>query len=282
MAVIDKKFKLRGTVGPVTYRVYKSKTIVQSRPKRHTTKQTQATKTCSSEFAVASNTARVIRVVFIPVFRRLNDGGMVNRFTAAVLAAMQGNRQKERGVRELYGGDLSHLESFQFNILSPLHAYLLVRPRVELSDDRRLTVKLPAFDVAKELKKPEWSTKSAIRIVVVAFNFRRKQYQDCGMYNIEITSGQSYQEAIEWVCPEHIPAGCITLVTMSLNYYQKEITGDLVTCNTNKIMPAGIIAAFETEAEEIDNWDKIPKSVRMSLDMYLGGERVEKQLKVEN
>jgi len=289
MAVLDKK-GVRGRIGPLTYRVVGSKNIIQSRPGEGTVKQTLASRICACEFGVASNTARAIRQIFYPVYQGLNDGGMINRLTSSVLKVIKGNREKNRGERDIHGGDLGYLNNFQFNTNSPLEESFLVRPLVELNEERKLTVTLPAFNVYKELKIPEKSNVHTIRITAAAFNFEQEFYQYCGIHNFEIKRGKTKQEALEWVCPDLMPAGCIILVSMSLLFSFNPYNMGTIVLNSKELQPAAIIAAFETakvegenvavkaeekKAEEKLDRGEIPLNNMMSLSGYEGNRLLE-------
>lgn len=250
MAVLDNKFRVRGTIGNLSYRVVGSKNIIQIKPGKGIMKQTPATKECASEFGLASSTAYMIRKAFYPAIQGLSDGGMVNRFTSKVLKAICLNRQGNRGTRDLHGGELSYLENFQFNTHSPLHENLLVQPRVAVNENQ-LSVHLPAFDVLRELKTPDLCAETSIRILAVAFNFKKEFHQYFGHHEIVIPRGKKVQEAVDWICPEQVPAGCVILVSMSLHHWNGGT--DLMekfSLNSKELMPSAIIAAFETTGEE--------------------------------
>ena len=213
-------------------------------------KQTRATKECASEFGVASSAANMIRKAFYPAIQGLSDGGMVNRFTSRVLKAICLNRQGERGTRDLHGGELAYLEHFQFNTQSPLHEHLLVQPKVSLNKKRELSVHLPAFQPLKELKTPNRYSETTIRILAVAFNFKKEFHQYFEHHEIVIPRGQKVQEVTDWICPEQVPTGCVILVSMSVHHWNGGTPlMEKFSLNSKELMPSAIIGTFETEEE---------------------------------
>lgn len=273
MAVLDNKFRIRGTVAKHAYRVIGSKTIIQSKPGKGSVKQTRATKECGSEFALASNTARQIRLAFYPAIQGLADGGMINRLNSKVLKAISSNKQAERGMRDLHGSDLSHLENFEFNINSPLQKYLLVKPGVILDENRVLHVHVPALNTRKELKTPARHSETTIKILVIAFNFKEEFYQTCGTHDIVIPDAVRIQEAADWTCPTQMPPGCVILVSMLLQYSHRVPFMDTITCNSKELMPSAIIGAFETsDGEETEE-----PAYRWPLTNYRGKELVNRE-----
>ncbi len=137
MATIDKRGMVHGTAGPVIYREYRGKNIIQAKAKRF--KQTEKTIRSASEFGLSSSAARVIRTAFEPAYY-FKDGTAAYRSTQLVYRSILNNVSGEKGKRDLHDGDLSLLKGLDFNANSKLHEVLQMSHSVSKSAEGLVSV----------------------------------------------------------------------------------------------------------------------------------------------
>ena len=275
MAIIDKKGRLHGKLGKLNYRVLKNGLeVVSTLPKR--VRQTRATKESGLEFGLASNTASIIRTAFESV-TLLNDSGMTNRLTSTVLRSIKNSATKGRGERDLHDGDLSHLKDFQFNTNSPLTDVLPVTPQCLITEGKRLKVHLPVFQGA-DLKRMPYGTTCIMELVLIAFDFRKKYYETLDYTNIEIDRKQN--NSISWEPEVEIPAGCIAILSMSLNYSSySSNTNSYTHLNSKAFSPAAIVMATSIPEDQVSNVQEKRENA-IEISDYLGSELLNKILEL--
>jgi hypothetical protein len=239
MAKVDKKGNIRGSVGPNVHRMWREIQVIQSKPKRNA-KRTIGSKEASLEFGMCSSIARGLRVSFGWAYKAY-DGGMINRFTTAVRRAVFAS-SKEVGERDIHDGDLSFLKGFQFNKNSPLDKVLKMRPSAELSEDNKVIVNLPPI-AKKDIKSP-YASEFGIRLLIIAFDFKKGVYNNIAAKEIRITHNQSFEGgAIEF--DETLPEGRLVAVSMSIYGYEAAFGGGLETINNVQWSPGEILNLWQ-------------------------------------
>ncbi|WP_207532087.1 hypothetical protein [Desertivirga arenae] len=239
MAKVDKKGKIRGTIGPNVHRTWRDIQVIQSKPKKKP-KQTIGSKAAGLEFGMCSSIARGMREAFGWAYKAY-DGGMINRFTTAVRSAVFAS-SKEVGERDIHDANLSFLKGFQFNNNSPLDKILKLRPSAELSEDNKVIVNLPPI-AAKDIKSPH-AEEYGIRLLVISFDFKKGVYSNIAGKEIRITTKQSF-EGGPIVFEETLPEGRLIAVSMSIYGYEKAFNGGMETINNVQWSPGEILNLWQ-------------------------------------
>lgn len=244
MAIINKKGIISGVAGNLTFRNFRGKQVVQSKPKRF--KQTAASVETSLEFGLCSASAKVMRMAFETVFSG-NDGAMVNRFNSLVRNSLFANRYKERGERDLHDADLGFFKGFQFNQNSPFDKVLKVRPTVQLDENFRLKLSIPAFN-AKEIQgiKADFFV---VRFLAVSFDFKAQCYRyhlvkDIQLKRSELFRGEELDVDLEF------PKGRMVLLSLSIHAYTSNGLGEKISLNSSQWSPAELIGGWHIPADE--------------------------------
>jgi len=260
MAIVDHKGAVRGTAGSVVYRTYRNKNIIQGKPSKF--KQTAESVRAATEFGLSSSAAAVIRRAFEPAFIH-RDGEAVSRTTAQVYRALRSGVAASAGQRDLHDAGLQELVGMDFNGNSKFAEVLQLSHAVERDEEGTITVSLGSFNPRKDLRKAAGYPKSAsryrIRLMAVAFDFRKEYLEYLDLQDVDIPDGQiSTGETIR--LKAQADPGCMVLVSMSLLLYN-EIgrTGEYVLLNNKGFSPCAIIAAYP--ADEPSPADAIPLSI---------------------
>ncbi|WP_207535798.1 hypothetical protein [Desertivirga arenae] len=253
MAVIDKKGVLHGSVSNIVYRSWRDLNVVQMKP--HKVKQTLSSKEASLEFGLCSSTARIIRKAFKWAYKGY-DGAMINRCTSAVRKAVSASA-KERGERDIHDGDMSFLKGFQFNNNSPLDKVLRVRASAQLSQDKKVSIHLPAVTI-NDIKGCN-AAYYILRFTVVAFDFRSRVFSYVSTKDIKIGSRDSYAGGnIE--LDEVVPEGRLVAVSMSIHAYDQVFIGEMETTNSSQRSPAELLNVWQLPLPETSDAMQTPKS----------------------
>ncbi|MGV3704871.1 MAG: hypothetical protein ACO1NU_05785 [Arcticibacter sp.] len=248
MAIIDHKGAVRGTAGSVVYRTYRNKNIIQGKPRKF--KQTQESVRASTEFGLSSSAAAVIRKAFEPAFF-YRDGEAVSRTTAQVYRALRSSLAATAGERDLHDADLQQLAGMDFNGNSKLAEVLPVSTAATRNEQGDITVNLPAFCPRTDLRKITGFPKSAyryrIRLMAIAFDFRKEYFEYLDMQDVDIEGGEKMPETSIMLKAQADPA-CMVLVSMSLLLYAEVgRTGEYVLLNSKAFSPCAIIAAYPAD-----------------------------------
>ncbi|WP_069660198.1 hypothetical protein [Arcticibacter eurypsychrophilus] len=248
MATIDKKGMVHGTAGSVIYREYRGKNIIQGKAKAF--KQTEKTKRSATEFGLSSSSAAVIRTAFEPAYL-FKDGTAAYRSTQMVYRSILNNVSGEKGKRDLHDGDLSLLNSFEFNANCKLHDVLQMSHEVSKSEDGLVSVTISNLNTQTSIKRPKNANgaymKHRIRLMLVAFNFREQYYENLGYQDVDI-EGYQITEGQVITFKEAVPEDCLALVSMSLMLYSTlSQTNESILLNSVAFSPCAIIGAFQSE-----------------------------------
>jgi len=241
MAIQDKDGFWRGKKGDSIFRRVNNQQVLSQAPK--SPKQTGPSIASSSEFGLASNTARAIRMALATYHSGL-DGSLNNRFNGAVIAALCQSPEAESGRRDIHDAELSPLVGLQFNRHALLNKLLKVRPQVSILDNEMLNVTLPGFYARKELSYPKsgFHIGCTVRITQYAFDFRNEFYIQLGSREVEITQPQF--DGFDWNFDECLPPGSLAIACMSLHYYIQGAAGEQKALNIREFSPAELIAAY--------------------------------------
>lgn len=246
MAHVDSKGMVRGTVGPVVYRTYRNKNIIQGKPKAF--KQTKGSKKASTEFGLSSSTAAVIRRAFEPAYIH-RDGAAVSRSTQLVYRALRNSLSGTMGQRDLHDANLQDLLGMDFNANSKLNEVLQISHEVSKDDEGNVQVTLGNFDPKKDVRKVSGMFKNVslyrIRLTLIAFDFRKEYLEYLDLQDIDFTSGSP--AALQTIILKGTTdRNCMMLVSMSLLLYgQVDRTCEYILLNNKNFSPCALIGAFQ-------------------------------------
>lgn len=265
MAYVDSKGMVRGTAGSVVYRSYRNKNIIQGKPRKF--KQTQDSIKASTEFGVSSSSAAVIRRAFAPAYIH-RDGKAASRTTQFVYRALRNSLSGTMGQRDLHDADLQELIGMNFNAEHPLNEVLKLRHQVSKDESGNIQVSLGAFDPSRDLRKapgiPATATLFRIRLMLIAFDFRKEYLEYLDVVDLDILTGDTLAEQAITLQGTEEP-GCMMLLSMSLLMYNKlQQTDEYVLINNKKFSPSALIAAFQAEEES----DKTAEPIDINCESY--------------
>ncbi|MGX5688039.1 hypothetical protein [Arcticibacter tournemirensis] len=250
MVILDTKGGIHGKAGNVIYRRYRGMTIVQGQPKKF--QQTVASRESSSEFGMSSSCGRIIREAFLPAYRDLYDGGMINRLSRTVYQCIRNSRSKGRGERDLHDGELGFLEGMEFNLHSRLSDCLKVKPAVRRNEKGQVLVSLPEINAQTDVVSPfkrEKIDRYRLRFMLVAFNFRQEFYEYVGVKDVEM-GREERAAAQELLFDGEVPQGSLLILMASvscLDYNDYELRYE--SMNTKEYSPAALIATYPSKEE---------------------------------
>jgi len=270
MAHVDSKGMVRGTAGPVVYRGYRGKNIIQGKPR--TFKQTQESIKASTEFGLSSSAAAVIRRAFEPAYIH-RDGAAVSRSTQLVYRALRSSLSGSMGQRDLHDANLQELIGMDFNADSKLNEMLQVGHSVSKDAEGNVQVTLGSFDPAQDIRKTAGTPKRAslyrIRLTLVALDFRQEYLEYLDLQDVDVRNGQTMQEQTIMLKGTADP-GCMMLLSMTLLMYgQMERTGEYVLLNNKSFSPCALIGAFQATEPSLRTAEPIQLSKEAYPDRYM-------------
>jgi len=237
MAVVKGKFII-GAVGPVIYKIYRGQQVITGKA-RGTVKISAETIKSATTFGKASSFATQLRRSVSQIVTSNYDGTMPHRLTRDIVRILIKGHDPETGTFYFNASSFEALRGFQFNIKSPFDYSLLELPYVSVSDDR-LTLHLPEINVPKHLKFPPKATSCNISFSMVEFNLLDKTRKVTLLGSTIIANVKSVIPAQEWKAT--VMPGWFSVIAMSLNFVQRNFTGD-VALNTKEYCPAMIVSA---------------------------------------
>ncbi|WP_126246207.1 hypothetical protein [Chitinophaga rhizosphaerae] len=124
------------------------------------------------EFGQAGRAGKLIRAAFGVAMKNIADRGVSNRLTSLCKSIIKSDTLNEVGKRQLLEGELSKLEKFEFNALSPLDTSFLAQ--FTHAFDRAAgtaSINIPVFNPAEMVIPPSNATHFRIRASAAALNF---------------------------------------------------------------------------------------------------------------
>jgi len=270
MATIDNKGKIRGTAGPVVYRMYRDKNIVQGKPGK--IKQTKNSIRASTEFGLSSSAAAVIRRAFEPAYIH-RDGEAASRTTTDVYRSLRNSLTGSIGHRDLHNANLQDLVGMDFNGSSPLSEVLQISHSVSRDAEGNLEVTLGRFNPREDVKKavgyPKRASRYRIRLMAVAFDFRQEYLEYLDIKDMDLNGTAVMEEQIIKLNAQADPS-CIVMLSMSLLMYdQVSHTLEYVMLNNKGFSPCAIIAAYQSPEPAELTTEPISLSIEAYPDRYM-------------
>jgi hypothetical protein len=266
MATSDNGGKFKGKIGNLTYRIINGKSIIQSTPGPGTVKQTKKTKASSTDFAVSSNRARILREVLFPMIRGMHDNKMVNRLNSAVGKVLRSNTSLAAGKRDLEEGDLQLLDGFEFNRHSPFSKVFKGKLLLDQNYVEGIKVSVNPFIVKETITFPETASGCTLRVLIAAISFKDNQYQYCGTAEMDIPVHTEAVPATEWSFINHLPEDCLFAASCSLGFYENGLF-DSVSLNHKLLHPVALIGLIP--GLDFEEQDPLPEEVLSSWNKWL-------------
>jgi hypothetical protein len=228
---------LRGKIGPVVVYRLNGQNVVRSLPRRY--KQTPATKARSLNFGKAARASSMLRsglknVLPFPKEYQVQGklAGVISKWLGTTPIAELRPEKK-----------IPHLIDFRFNGKSELNSQWKGLLQVELSEQGKLLLNIPAFIPADIIYSPSWAHTIECRIGAVSYNLAAGSFR--GQFFKSIHFPRDRQEVAAQQIPLSVPVetGNIVLVVVSMIY---TITKNGMELENTKpaFRPADVIAAM--------------------------------------
>lgn len=244
MAIFNGK-NIKGSIGPISFTQRGNVSMIRSKPGKGGVKQTAATKSKASLFGrIISPFSKLWRQSMAPLHLGFYDGTMVNRMNGAI-ATLINQHVKEEGGFVFKADDFSRLNGFDFNSNSPLNKSFLINPKIEIKD-AVLTLLLPKFDVAKNLKYPRNAAVCELNFQLVLYSTHTGHWQIQNAINLQISKSQAIQDAKN--LDFNIPKGCLAILGCSITY---TAANSKILLNDKSFHPAGIVTAIYQEGDAV-------------------------------
>ncbi len=222
--------QISGTVGGITF--VKTKYGIVARAKSSLDKEKfysyesmEGSRQTSKEFGRAAKISQRVRKALAPVAKAANDGTVHFRLNKAALSIMQTDMANDKGKRRFDKGEVSQLKGFQWNKDRALDSVLKANYTVHMDKESgAMSVVVPAFDVAKSLKKPKNATHYQIVAGGLSFN-EAEEEQEVVVNNVksgmlELKSGDS--EELNLDVSVAVNRGEVVVMGVGIVFYIKE------------------------------------------------------------
>lgn len=245
MARLNTKGQLSGGMGPVYYRILNGEPIIQAKPGKGI-RQSDGTKASASNFGIASNLAKHIRLSLFPLLQNMSDSYMYTRFTPRIFKAVSNGRKQSENTPTLIEGDFSGLNSFQFNINSVFNDFCNLKPDFNREDDGKLAITVPAFSSNNTITSIESATHCEICYLVTAFDSQINivTYQDVFKTTVTLNNSEIIP-VVRWTTPP-LAAGQLVIVTAAVFYFRYDKLMGFVPLNNKQLHPCEIAAIFKS------------------------------------
>ncbi|TDO19758.1 hypothetical protein [Pedobacter duraquae] len=248
-----------GNVGRVTYRRGKKDGIISSRVKD--VRQTDATKKSAKFFGGVSSFAKVVRSNMNAVGQQ--DTTLMTRLNKEMLAVLLQCYDKETQTFNFTNSYFS-----EFNIYSPLKSYLWPLPAVSLAENR-LTVNIPEFSIAENIKFPASATHCQVHIQPVQYDLNGGHVKRMAKTKMMIKRSDELFAAQDLVWD--VVPGTLCVVAVGLHYFKAE--EDIhIMLNTPEFSPSAFLFA------EFNNGRFSQKLTEVTKTEVAGRESIQKQV----
>lgn len=251
-----------GTISNVSFRVYRGKQILQSKPGRGNVKQTKETKSAANIFGKASSLAGNFRSSLQPTFQTNYDGLMVSRLTGMMRPIIEQCYDEPNLKFNFSRNDFQSLAGFDFNLNSPLHKNMWISPESSLANNV-LTITIPEMKINGDLKFP---SNANLCSIVVSFAIYRLEEGLKSLFpevkNMLVRSDEVIVASQQFEFS--VPEGCLCIAGIGLSYYlQSEKTA--LAKNSPTFNPAAICCVYVNEGTypetHTHGWNKNDKAI---------------------
>jgi hypothetical protein len=238
MARIEGKF-IRGLVGNLVFKKYRTKQVIQGAPIYTAESQTAATKKAASIFGVTSRLACYIRDALYSMHIDMVDGPMVNRLNAEMVAVMNQVVNEDKKTFTFHQDSFSRLRGFEFNMTKPLRNILFVEPK-QTVEENKLTISFPQIMIPRDFRFPDDVWKCMLYVGVGQLDLENGFYLSPSPQGMKIEFGTETPAAKDFTFD--LEPGCLYIPTIFLQFYQNTFAG-MRTLNSKKLNPVGILSA---------------------------------------
>lgn len=238
MATQGHKNQLNGAIGPIIFQQRYGKTIVRSKPDRM--RQTQATKSSSSEFQYCSRWSKFLRSGLKPLWLGNTDPLVSQRLTGALYAALQRNTAFPKGERNWSNTDMSGINGFEVNTQSPFESFCKEEIGAELTAMRTLKLTVPELITAQSIRYPEGCTDAELVCCITATKIPNGELIKTVAEHFTLPKS-SDTLSIPIFESEPLPVCCIIVVAAQLVYYRNNTVSGRYALNTKKMNPGALL-----------------------------------------
>ena len=182
MAKVESVFKLRGSVGDLTFRETEDGTVAQCKPgpnreKVLTHENFERTRRNAGEFKLVIQGATLLRRGLGSALQGVNSSSLSGRMNGLLFAATLQDGEHDLGFRRASCGDVSQLAGFDFNRSLPLAVALPVKFTHSLDvATGTLHVAFPSFIARRKKVFPEGASHFRIVSCGAVLNFTNQVY----------------------------------------------------------------------------------------------------------
>lgn len=248
MATQESLIKLKGKVGDLSF--FKSKSGYQARAKGGVSADRikndpayQRTRENNAEFAVVSNTSKLIRDTLRPMILQTSDAKMAIRLSSRIFKMLKADTESLRGERKVNASSFGILRGFNFNGSASLSNTLFVN--VIPSIDREsgiVELNVPEINSEVHLNKPKAATHfrlSAGAALISLDHEIESSILQIAESNYQPTKANLLPVVLSTILPQGA-VGPILLV-LGLSFYQ-EVNGGYYSLNNGVFNTLSIVA----------------------------------------
>ena len=244
MAQLDKHNQLFGGLGDLVFKQVNGKTIVQLKPGKNGVKQSQPTKLSASDFGTASSTTKRLSISLRSLFHTYYDSQMYNRFRKTVYQAMLHNTEILKGQKDLWEGDISLLDGFEFNLDSLYTDYCMATINCSLSPANEIRLDIGEFNPKSQLRWPKKTHKAELCFLVSTYTKENYTPKESEIFKVEVSSF-SPPIAAQSFTTSSLSSNCLVLISSCVLYFKNDsVMGD-ISLNHKKLHPAKIEKALK-------------------------------------
>ena len=227
-----------GKIGTVVFYKWKGKQVARSLPKK--AKRTKAMKARSSNFGVASSSAKKLRGMMKNFLPFPQDRDMQNGLTGAINKWI-GRRIIADIIPET---NIIYLDDFQLNSKCDLRQRWKVRLEVLNPSNGLLQLKVPAFIPMEAIIAPEDTVSVTLQICVAAVKLKKDSSETSFSASLEIPYDDTETGPHLIDLPINMERGTFIITACALHYNVKW-PGSVATIIYKKpdYMPAGVVEA---------------------------------------
>lgn len=246
MAQLDKHNRLIGGLGDLVFRQIDGKTIVQLKPGKDGVKQTKRAKLSASDFGTASRTTKSLTVPLRRLFLTYYDSQMFNRFRKAVYQAMLRNTDIPKGEKDLWEGELSLIDGFEFNLSSLYSDYCHLEVTVSLTPTQAIKIETSEFNPQTQLRWPKKIYRAEVCYLLTVYDKDTYKPLQREVFQIEVERTASTIAPQSYITPS-LPLNSLAVVSSCVWFFEERAVVDRTTINHKGLHPAKILTVLKLE-----------------------------------
>jgi hypothetical protein len=249
---------LSGSLGPYVFRIVNGKQIVSRKEAAGTRKQSPATKAASKVFGDAAKLGTQLRKSLAAQYPDLFDRVSTNHISGHLFKALCSSKDPLSGRFEFEEDSFGVMEKLEFNLKSSVSTMMAKIPHVGLMKNH-LIVFLSGLSIPREFKFPKKSIRCEISVALSLFRLKdglMAELAESQSITVEKKDGiiRPYEFKFE------VPAGCLCLVSIFLNYSTVNRNGWLLM-KDSEFSPGCICGAIVTPGKYQGNDQRIWKKM---------------------